>query len=228
MIFSLIINDMNYPSAMTFEVYTPFVLPEELFKGFNVTCERISYIRNGLGIPMNSYKDIPKSFTMYNDRLKNIAPDMDIKVLSVKPICIYSKDFVEHIDFEVIVNRYSITPTESLTYEMFYDFVKNINDILSRVKDHSLKDFFVRTSAKDTFHRYGFRIASDIFITLPDVYIPVTDIDISEKHMLEVIRYMDALKEYYHQRYDESIKVSTDSEQPVNDPVQDESKEEIA
>ena len=198
---------MEYPSAMTFEIYTPFLLPEELFKGSNVTYKAVSYIRNGLGIPMNSYKDIPKRLTMYNDCLKNLAPDVDIKVLSVKPICIYSKDFVEHIDFEVIVNHYSITPTESLTYEAFYDFIKNINERLSRVKDHPLKDFFVRTGTEDTFHKYGFQIASDVFITLPDVYIPVTDIDISEKHILEVIRYMDALKEYYFQHHNKVTKV---------------------
>ena len=198
---------MEYPTAMTFEIYTPFLLPEELFKGFNVTCKSVSYIRNGLGPLIDSYKVIPKKFTMYNECLKNIAPDIDIKVLSIKPICIHSNVFAEHIDFEVMVNHYSITPTESLTYEAFYDFVKNINERLSRVKNHPLKDFFVRTSTKDTFYNYGVQITADVFISLPDVYIPVTDIGISEKHILEMIRYMDALKEYYFQRHNKVTKI---------------------
>ena len=200
---------MESPSAMTFEIYTPFILPEELFKGFNIAYKPVSYIRNGLGIPMDSYKMIPERFTMYNDYLNSVTPKVNIKVLSVKPICVYSKDFVEHIDFEVIVNSYSITPTESLTYELFYDFVKSINKKLSQIKDHPLKDFFVRTSTESTFYRYGFQITSDTFITLPDVYIPVTDIDINEKYILEVSRYMDALKDYYHQRHDKLIKIES-------------------
>ena len=199
---------MEYPSAMTFEIYTPFILPEELFKGFNVTYKPISYIRNGLGIPINSYKDISKRFTVYNDYLNNITLDMNVKVLSIKPICVNSNHFVEHIDFEVIVNCYNITPTESLTYESFYNFVKNINELLSQVKNHPLKDFFVRTGVEDTFYQYGFQITTepDTFISLPDIYIPVTDIDINERYILEVIRFMDALKEYYHQRYDKLTK----------------------
>jgi hypothetical protein len=200
------VNNMEYPTAMTFEIYTPFILPEELFKGFSVNRESISYIRNGLGILMESYKMIPKRLTMYNDCLNNITPKVIVKALSIKPICVYSNDFVEHIDFEVIVNRYSITPTESLTYELFYDFVKNINERLAQIKDHPLKDFFVRMGTESTFHVYGFQITSDTFITLPDVYIPVTDIDIDEKYILEIIRYMDALKEYYYKLHNEPIK----------------------
>lgn len=198
---------MEYPSAMTFEIYTPFLLPEELFKGFNVTYKPVSYIRDGLGIPLKSYKDISIRFTVYNDYLKSIAPDMDIKVLSVKPICLYTDTFVEHINFEVIVNCYSITPTESLTYELFYDFVKNINEKLSQVNSHPLRDFFVRTGSEDAFHKYGFQITADTFISLPDIYIPVTDTEISEKYILEAIRYMDALKEYYYQRHNELTKI---------------------
>lgn len=192
---------MEYPSAMTFEIYTPFTLPEELFKGFDVTCNPISYIRNGLGKQMNhnSYKGMHEMFTLYNECLNNMAPDMDIKVLSIKPICLYSLEFVEHIDFEVIVNCYSITPTKSLTYELFYNFVKAINERLSQIKNHPLKDFFVRSGMENVFHRYGFQMTNDSFISLPDIYIPVTDIDINEKHTLEVIRYMDAIKEYYYQ-----------------------------
>ena len=198
---------MEFPTAMIFEVYTPFVLPEELFKGFTVACKSVSYIRNGLGIPMNSYKDIPERINMYNDYLNNITPKVNVKALSIKPICVYSEEFVEHIDFEVIINHYSITPTESLTYESFYDFVKNINEMLSRVKNHPLKDFFVRTGTENTLHRYGFQITSDAFISLPDIYIPVTDIDINEKYILEVIRYMDALKDYYYKLHNEHTKI---------------------
>ena len=200
---------MEQPSAVTFEIYTPFILPEDLFKGFNVTCKSISYIRNGLGIIMDSYKMIPKRLTMYNDYLNCMAPKINIKALSIKPVCVYSDDFIEHIDFEVMVNCYSITPTESLTYDLLYGFVKKINERLSQIKNHPLKDFFVRTDIKDEnlFHKYGFQIASDTFISLPDVYIPVTDIYINEKYIFEVIRYMDALKEYYYQRHDKLTKI---------------------
>ena len=60
---------------------------------------------------------------------------------------------------------------------------------------------------EDTFHKYGIQITTDVFISLPDVYIPVTDTDIREKHILEVIRYMDALKEYYVQRHNKVTKI---------------------
>lgn len=199
---------MEYPSAMTFELYTPFILPEELFKGFEVTRKEVSYTRNGLGIPMNpcSYKRIPERINTYNDYINSITPKVNIKALSIKPICVYSEDFVEHIDFEVIVNRYSVTPTDSLTYESLYAFIKNINETLPQVKDHPLKDFFVRTGSEDAFHRYGFQIDIFTFISLPDIYIPVTDTEISEKYILEAIRYMDALKEYYRQNRNERTK----------------------
>ena len=196
---------MDYPSAVTFEVYTPFILSDELFKGFKVTCKHIVYIRNGLGVQMidDSYEGISKRFTMYNDYLDNIVPKMNVKVLSIKPICIYGEDFVEHVDFEVILNHYSITPTETLTYEIFYNFVKNINNELASVEKHPLKDFFVRPTVKDgnTFHRYAIPITPNDSLTLPDVYIPVTDTNINEKYILDVIHYMDSLKGYYQHQY---------------------------
>lgn len=194
---------MVHPSAPTFKIYTPLILPDELFKGFNVANDPVSYASNGLGNPINTYEDIQERFTIYNDYLDSITPDIDIRAVSVKPICLYSNIFVEYIEFEITINHYYITPTDTLTYELFYDFVKNIKEKLSQVKNHPLKDFFVRTGTEDTFHRYGFQIitAPCIFISLPDIFIPEIDVDVDEKYILEVIRYMDSLKEYYHQRH---------------------------
>ena len=198
---------MEYPSAPTFEIYTPFILPEELFKGFHVTHEPVSYTRNGLGNPINTYEDIQERFTIYNDYLDSITPDMDIRAVSVKPICLYSNIFVEYIEFEVTINHYYITPTDALTYKLFHDFVKNINEKLSRIKNHPLKDFFVRTGTEDAFHRYGFQIitAPCIFISLPDIFIPgiidTMNVEKMHKDILDVFHYMDSLKEYYYQRH---------------------------
>lgn len=232
---------MDYPSAMTFEINTPFMLPGELFKGFIVTRKAVSYIRTGLGIIMNHpTKDVPERFTMYNDYLNSITPKMDVKVLSIKPMWVFSEVYMEHIEFEITLNRYSITPTKALTYELFHNFVKNINDELSPIKNHPLKDFFVRTGVKNinNFYRYGIQIATDnSFISLPDVYIPVTDTEISEKRITEMIQYMDSLKNYYQQCYNEfteeedesgyiTIPVCNDDEQVVHAPGWSDSSED--
>lgn len=221
---------MEYPTAMTFEIHTPFILPQSLFKGFNVTHNTISYRRNGLGKNMNHPSEgMFERYALYDDYFNNITPKIEIKVLTISPIWIYSAVYAEHIEFEVILNRYSVTPTEALTYKLFRDFVKNINKKLSLIKKHPLKDIFIEADIDRTehFHRHGIHITTDgTFISLPDLYIPVTDTEISEKGVDETIHYMDALKEYYQRYYNENIK--EDESSILNIPGWNDSEEEIA
>lgn len=187
-------------SAPSITFSTPFTLDESVLCGFYYTITPVEYLRYGIGklIYPNIY-DRGAHFERYNESLKEVANGLNIKVLSLNEITICN-DIFEFVSFLITVNRYTITPKETLTAEQEWRFANQTCDLLESIKNHPLKAFFacenMRSHSSDKRHI----VLNETQINLPDTYIWVDEF-VSDEDELTIVKYIDQRSAYYRDRY---------------------------
>jgi hypothetical protein len=182
-------------------ITTPFMIDESILTGFDYTITPIEYIRTAVGARITT--DIPPMhdrFCAYNDELAKVASDMNIKLLSLNEITIAVNDTREFLSFLVTINRYIIMPKETLTAEQEWHFNFGINKLLSTVRTHDMRDFFI-TDSLTTLKRGNDRIIlRKNRISLPTMYIHV-DEELKTDDNLKIIQYIDKCNAFYRKPF---------------------------
>ena len=197
--------------APVFTINTPFALDESLFVGFDYTIEQIDYLRYGIGMRIDS-ADYDKyvRFTAYNNYLSANCSDVNVKVIALNHITTAPNTISEFIAFQVTINRYMITPKESLTAEQAWIFRNNLAKRLCSIGGHKLWAFFTEkpyvSAKRDTMSI----VLSDTCISLPDITIHA-DRYLSDDDELKLLKYVDSISAFYRGRYNETVKTLIDN-----------------
>jgi hypothetical protein len=178
--------------------------------GFNYTVTPIEYLRYGVGGIIN-----PKTynrgchFERYNEALKEMVKDIDIKLISLNTITVdnNTRDFFA---FLITVNRYTITPKETLTAEQEFCFSAEVCKLLESIKSHSLKPFFICETVKSHTDKERAIYFNNNRIQLPDVYIWVDEY-LTDEDELKIIRYIDQCSAFYRDRFNAAVESLIDS-----------------
>ena len=197
-----------------FTIITPFNLEESIFDGFDYHNEPLEYLRYGIGDDINpATYHMPTSFNAYNDALKELAPNMDIKVLSLNRIDIGNVGDKEFVSFLINVNRYMIRPKESLTAEQEWRFCNNICSLLETINGHPLRAFFATDSHCRRPLDEQFINLNDTYISLPDIYIHIDEC-FNDADELKVLRYIDGCSAFYRDRFRSAVEslITTDTQ----------------
>lgn len=192
-------------------ITTPFTLDDSLFNGFDYTIDQIDYIRYGIGEHINA-KDYNKGIRVaaYNRYLQKTHPDVDIKVISINNITVSPNVVKEFIAFQVTINRYTITPKETLSAEQEWRFSKEITDQLCSIDQHGLLSFFTENPRISATCNDMWIQLNDTLITLPDITINV-DRYLSGDDELRIVKYIDSVSAFYRERYNETVKMIIDN-----------------
>lgn len=198
-------------SAPAITINTPFTFDESLFNGFDYTIEPIDYLRYGIGKRIDS-ADYNKSvrFTEYNDYLSANCSDVNVKVIALNHITTAPHVISEFITFQVTINRYTITPKESLTAEQEWLFSTNLTSKLQSTDDHALLAFFIEKPYVSVKRDTMSIVLNDTHISLPDITINV-DRFISNDDELKLLKYVDSVSAFYRERYNETVKMLIDN-----------------
>lgn len=187
-------------TAPSFTITTPFKINENILDGFDYMITPVEYLRYGIG--KRIYPGIYERgshFEHHNESLKEVAKDLNVKVLSLNEINI-GDDTFEFFAFLVTINRYTLTPKETLTAEREWRFSNQICSLLESIKDHPLNVFFtcenMRSHPSDKRHI----VLNQTRINLPDTYIWVDEF-VSDEDELKIVRYIDQRSAYYRDRY---------------------------
>ena len=197
--------------APAFTITTPFTIDDSLFSGFDYTNNPIDYVRYGIGECINS-KDYNKGirFAAYNEYLHKVYPDVNIKVIAINSITVMPNVIKEFIAFQVTINRYTITPKETLTAEQEWQFSNGISNQLGSIDGHDLVCFFTEHPRVSATYNDMWIQLNDTLITLPDITIHV-DRYLSEDDELRILKYMDSVSAFYRNRYNETVKILIDN-----------------
>ena len=199
--------------APEFTIVTPFNLEESIFDGFDYHNDSLEYLRYGIGnnIDPATYH-MPTAFNTYNEALRALAPNMNIKVLSLNRINIGGVNDVEFVSLLINVNQYTIRPKESLTAEQEWRFCNNVCDLLETINDHPLRSFFATDSHPKRPLGEQFINLNDTCICLPDIYIHVDEY-FNDTDELKVLRYIDGCSAFYRDRFKSAVEslITTDT-----------------
>ena len=135
---------MSSIEAPQFTISTPFTLDETILTGFDYELTPMEYIRCATGSKLTPDSlPMPARFHAYNDAITKIAPDVNIKLLSLNEIEVMSGTTLEFLSFLITINRYTITPKETLSAEQEWRFCNSVCDLLYSIHKHPMKPFFV-------------------------------------------------------------------------------------
>lgn len=206
---------MSSIEAPHITINTPFTIDESVLTGFDYTITNIEYIRNAVGARItNDMPPMPKRFHAYNHDLATVSSDMSIKLISINEISITDDDPREYISFLITINRYMITPKETLTAEQELNFHTGINKLLSQVRSHAMRSFFITESLTEITVSNNYILLNNNRISLPNIYISVDEgLDIDDN--LKIIQYIDECNTFYREQYD--IYHTADEEEEYSD-----------
>ena len=192
---------MSSIEAPHITINTPFTIDEHVLTGFDYTITTIEYIRNAVGAKVTS--DVPlmsDRFHAYNDELTKVAPDMNIKLISLNEISIAADDTREFLSLMITINSYTITPKETLTAEQEWRFRTKINNLLANVRTHAMRGFFMTDSLTGIYLYNDYILLNKNRISLTNIYIHI-DEELRIDDDLAIIRYIDQRSAYYRDRY---------------------------
>ena len=197
--------------APVITITTPFALDESLFNGFDYTIEQIDYLRYGIGKRIDSVEyNKYNSFSAYNDYLSTNYSDVNVNVISINNITTAPNTISEFIAFQVTINRYTITPKDSLTAEQEWKFATNLSSRLQSIDEHDLIAFFTETPYVSAKHNTMSIVLNDTQISLPDITIYV-DRFLSDDDELKLLKYIDSISMFYRERYNATVKTLIDN-----------------
>lgn len=191
---------MSLIEAPQITINTPFTIDESILTGFDYTITPIEYLRYGVGkaIYPDDYER-GAHFERYTETLKEVAEGLNIKVLSLNEITIGEETF-EFFTFLITINRYTITPKETLTAEQEWRFANKTCSLLESIKKHPLNAFFTCENMKSHSSGKRYIVINQTSINLPDVFIWVDEY-ITDEDELKIIKYIDQHSAYYRNQY---------------------------
>ena len=197
--------------APAITIATPFMLDDSLFSGFDYTIDQIDYIRYGIGerIDTEVYNKGIR-LAAYNECLRKEHPDISIKVIAINNIAVTPNMIKEFIAFQVTINRYTITPQETLTAEQEWQFSNEMLNQLGSIDEHKLINFFTENPRVSTTYNSIWIKLNDTTISLPDITIHV-DRYLSDADNLRILKYIDSVSAFYRERYNETVKILIDN-----------------
>lgn len=208
-------STMSSIGAPHITINTPFTIDESILTGFDYTITPIEYIRNAVGVKItNNISSMPKRFHAYNNDLATVASDMNIKLLSLNEINITADNTMEYLSFLITINNYTITPKETLTAEQELNFRTGIDELLSRVRSHTMRSFFITESLTEINLSNEHILLNNNRISLPNIYIRV-DEELNIDDNLKIIRYIDECTAFYREQY--GIYHAADEEEEYSD-----------
>jgi hypothetical protein len=192
---------MSSIEAPQITINTPFTIDESILIGFNYTITPIEYIRTAIGARVtDDVPPMPERFNAYNDELAKVASNMNIKLISLNEITIAVDKPREFLSFIITINRYTITPKETLTAEQAWRFRSGINKLLFTVRNHAMRDFFTTDSLTAPKRCDDRIILRKKHISLPTIYIHV-DETIKNSDNLKIIQYIDKCNAFYREQF---------------------------
>ena len=192
---------MSSIEAPQITINTPFTIDEIILIGFDYTITNIELIRSAIGARITAHvPPMPERFSAYNDELANVASDMNIKLLSLSEITISDNNTREFLSFAITINRYTITPKETLTAEQAWNFHTGINKLLFTVHNHAMRDFFTTDSLTALKRSDDHITLRKKHISLPTIYTPV-DEELKTADNLKIIQYIDKCNAFYRERF---------------------------
>lgn len=194
-------STMSSIEAPQFTISTPFTLDETLLTGFDYELTTMEYIRCATGSKLTpSAAPMPERFHAYNDAITKISPDVNIKLLSLNEIEVTSGVTREFLSFLVTINRYTITPKETLSAEQEWRFCNKICELLESIHDHPMKSFFTTDSLMNTKRTDNSITLNNKRIALPNIYIHV-DETFTDEDELKVVQYIDKCNAFYREQF---------------------------
>ena len=216
---------MSSIEAPQFTISTPFIIDETLLAGFKYELTPMEYIRCATGSKINdSSLPMPERFHAYNDAIAKISPDVNIKLLSLNEIEITPGTTRVFLSFLVTINRYTITPKETLSAEQEWRFCNRVCELLESIHNHPMKSFFTTDSLMNTKRSDNSITLNNKRIALPDIYIHV-DETFTDEDELKVVQYIDKCNAFYREQFNVDINPSEEESEWI--PCYDEEEDYI-
>lgn len=197
-------------NAPAITITTPFTFEESLLDGFDYTIEQIDYLRYGIGKRITTGYNKTVRFTAYNDYFSASYPEVNIKVIALNHITAAPMTISEFITFQVTINRYTITPKETLTAEQEWVFSRDLSATLRSIDEYELRAFFTEKPYVSAKHDMMTFVLNDTTISLPDTTIHVDRI-LSDDDELKLLKYIDSISAFYRERYNATVKTLIDN-----------------
>ena len=192
---------MSSIEAPQFTISTPFTLDETILTGFDYVLTPMEYIRYATGAKVTDDSlPMPERFHAYNDAITKIEPDVNIKLLSLNEIEVTPGVIREFLSFLVIINRYTITPKETLSAEQEWRFCNRVCELLESIHTHHMKSFFTTDSLMNTKRTDNSITLNNKRIALPNIYIHI-DETFTDEDELKVVQYIDKCNAFYRERF---------------------------
>lgn len=194
-------STMSSIEAPRFTISTPFTLDETILAGFDYVLTPMEYIRYATGAKITTESlPMPERFHAYNDAITKIAPDVNIKLLSLNEINVNPAITREFLSFIITVNRYMITPKETLSAEQEWRFCNKVCELLESIHNHPMESFFTTDSLMNTKRSDNAISLNNKRIALPNIYIHV-DETFTDEDELKVVQYIDKCNTFYRERF---------------------------
>lgn len=213
---------MSSIEAPQFTISTPFKFDESVLAGFNYELTPMEYIRCATGSKLTQpFLPMSERLHAYNDAIAKLSPDVNIKLLSLNEIEVTPGTTREFLSFSVTINRYTITPKETLSAEQEWRFCNNVCELLDSIHHHPMKSFFTTDSLMNAKRTDNSITLNNKRIALPNIYIHV-DETFTDHDELKIVRYIDDCNAFYREQYNADFdEEESDWTPPVSDEEED-------